>query len=225
MISDESIARAAEQAAILLNSSLPAPQDCTHPFTRPFLRKMNRIFHKLAHPVLYRCLKSAAVILLMITICFSSVLALSAEAREFVFGWVREKITSGFVYFFEGSASAGEITQYHLSWMPDDYEVFDHSMTETGESITYVDSRGKLNTFEYQTAQTGLGLYLLQCSDYAQQDISINGLPGTMYISPNPEESSAIVWTDTAHDILFYLSAHVSTDVLLQMAESVQVKK
>lgn len=220
---DEMLARAAEKAAAILDNSLP--RECTHSFSAAFQRKMNRILRRQRHPALYRCLRSAAVFLLVLTACFGSLLALSAEAREFVFGWVRERFPSGYVYSFTGEASPEDFQQYCLDRIPEGHELLNVERTDGGESYTYSDENGGLTVFEYSTEQQNTALYLFQGDDYQQQEVTINGLPGTMYISPREAESSGIVWVDNASETIFALSAHVSPDVLVQMAESVVSKK
>ena len=65
----------------------------------------------------------------------------------------------------------------------------------------------------------------IQCADFEQREVSINGLPGTLYLSPDDSDSSEIVWIDSEKGILFNLGAHVSEDILIKMAESVVSKK
>lgn len=81
MITDKMLAQAAAELATAINESLPDPKDCTHEFSAEFERKMKRITRRANHPILYRTLRSVASIILVITIGFGSVLAVSAEAR------------------------------------------------------------------------------------------------------------------------------------------------
>lgn len=220
---DEILAQAAEKAAAIIGGSLP--QECTHSFSAAFQRKMNRILRRQRHPALYCCLRSAAVFLLVLTACFGSLLALSAEAREFVFGWVRERFSSGYVYSFAGESSPEDFPRYCLDWIPEGHALLNVDRTDGGEAYVYSDENGGLTVFEYSTGQQNEALYLFQGDDYQQQEVTINGLPGTMYISPREVESSGIVWVDNASETIFVLTAHVSPDVLIQMAEGVVSKK
>lgn len=220
---DEILAQAAEKAAAILDNSLP--RECTHSFSAAFQRKMNRILRRQRHPALYRCLRNAAVLLLVLTACFGSLLALSAQAREFVFGWVWERFPSGYVYSFAGESSPEDFPRYCLDWIPEGHALLNVDRTDGGEAYVYSDENGGLTVFEYFTGKQNMAQYLLQCDDYQQKDVTINGLPGTMYISPREDESSEIVWIDSEKGILFNLGAHVSEDVLIKMAESVVSKK
>lgn len=91
MITDEMMAQAASELADAINESLPAPSECTHQFSPRFEKKMKRLIRRANHPTIYRALRSVASILLVIMIGFGSTLAVSAEAREIVFGWVKQQ--------------------------------------------------------------------------------------------------------------------------------------
>ncbi len=219
---DEMLARAAEKAAAILDNSLP--RECTHSFSAAFQRKMNRILRRQRHPALYRCLRSAAVFLLVLTACFGSLLALSAEAREFVFGWVRERYDAFYYYYFTEERAAADSPQFCPGWLPEGFALDSIEKLPGGEIYCYRDEDGWLATFSYLVKTDAVEMYI-QCADFEQREVSINGLPGTLYLSPDDSDSSEIVWIDSEKGILFNLGAHVSEDILIKMAESVVSKK
>ena len=90
-MNEEELSRAAARAAELLNEALPRPEDCNHTFSPRFRRKMRHLLFRQQHPGLMRCVQSAAVLFLTLTVLFGSLLAVSSEAREFVSGWVKTK--------------------------------------------------------------------------------------------------------------------------------------
>ena len=92
MITDEMLAQAAAELADAINESLPDPSECTHQFSPRFEKKMKRLIRKTHHPFFYRTLRTVASIVLVILIGFGSTLAVSAEAREIVFGWVKQQV-------------------------------------------------------------------------------------------------------------------------------------
>lgn len=222
MISDKSLTLAAQQAAMILNSSLS--QDCSHTFSRHFLRKMDRILRRKKHPIFYHCIKSAAVLLLLITVCFGSVLAFSAEAREFVFGWVRERSGNFYYFHFSGEAESNCPTQYYPGWLPDGYVLDSVTESPGGKSYCYFDQDGWIATFIYSTNAEELELFI-QCIDFEQKNVLINGSPGTLYLAPDDSNSSEMIWIDEASDTLFSLSAHVSEDIMIKIAENILAKK
>lgn len=224
MMDETQLAQAAAQAAAMLNASLPSPQDCNHTFSPRFRRKMRHLLFRQNHPVLTRALQSAAVLFLTITVLFGSLLAVSTDAREFVFGWVRGQFGSGFIYTFDGDAPPSEIPQYCLGWIPDGYTQDFTSELEGGKILGYVNAAGQQMLFAYSSASTGTIFALLQCEDYKQEEVSINGMAGTLYISPREEESSAIVWIDQERNIIFDIGAHFDKQTLIKLAENVREK-
>lgn len=223
-MNEEELSRAAARAAELLNEALPRPEDCNHTFSPRFRRKMRHLLFRQNHPVLMRGLQSAAVLFLTITVLFGSLLTVSTDAREFVFGWVRGQFGSGFIYTFDGDAAPSEIPQYCLGWIPDGYTQDFTSELEGGKILIYGNAEGKQMLFAYSSASTGTIFALHQTDDCIQEDVSINGMTGTIYISPRENEPSAIVWIDPERNIVFDIGAVVDPQALIKMAENVTEK-
>lgn len=220
MITDEMLTQAAAELADAINASLPAPEECHHQFSAKFERRMKRLIYRTNHPVQHRILRSAASILLVILLGFSSVLAVSVEAREAVFGWVREQYESFYAYFFEGQSEEGEPVSYYPGWMPDE---FIHEVTfeiAGGESLLYVGSDGTIAEFSYSTAPESFSMFIESVKG-EQQPVSINGYEGTLYIPADPSLSSGVIWVDDASNTIFHVSASIETDMLLKIAEHI----
>ncbi len=224
-MNEEELSRAAARAAELLNEALPKPEDCNHTFSPRFRRKMRRLLFRQNHPVLTRALQSAAVLFLTITVLFGSLLTVSTDAQEFVSGWVKTKIETVYHFYYEGNPSQGDSsTEYVLGWIPDGYTLVE-TVDFPGERIYgYVDADKKWNlTFSYSADSSGADIYMLN-ADCAQKEVTVNGLPATLYI-PFNDDSPAIVWEDREKGVLFFITAHVSEDVLIKMAENIVAKK
>lgn len=224
MITDKMLAQAAAVLATAINESLPDPKDCTHEFSAEFERKMKRITRRANHPILYRTLRSVASIILVITIGFGSVLAVSAEARAAVFGWVKEQYESFYEYFFEGEVELAESAKYQPGWMPDGCELLTVEETAGGETYIYKDKSGLLAQFYYIYDPDSQKLYI-DTVEYISEPVSINGHSGEMYISIYDDETSSIVWTDNSTNTLFYVSGPYEKDTLIKIAENIQVKE
>lgn len=224
MITDKMLAQAAAELATAINESLPDPKDCTHEFSAEFERKMKRITRRANHPILYRTLRSVASIILVITIGFGSVLAVSAEARAAVFGWVKEQYESFYEYFFEGEVELAESAKYQPGWMPDGCELLTVEETAVGETYIYKDKSGLLAQFYYIYDPDSQKLYI-DTVEYISEPVSINGHSGEMYISIYDDETSSIVWTDNSTNTLFYVSGPYEKDTLIKIAENIQVKE
>lgn len=222
---EEKLTQAAARAAELLSDALPRPEDCVHEFSPRFRRRMQRLMFRQKHPVLMRGLQSAAVLFLTITVLFGSLLTVSTDAREFVSGWVKTKIETVYHFYYEGNPSQGDSSaEYVLGWIPDGYTLVE-TVDFPGERIYgYVDADKKWNlVFSYSADSSGADIFLLN-ADCTQKEVTVSGLPATLYI-PFNNDSPAIVWEDREKGVFFLITAHVSEEDLIKMAENIVAKK
>lgn len=224
-MNEEELSRAAARAAELLNEALPRPEDCNHTFSPRFRRKMRHLLFRQNHPVLMRGLQSAAVLFLTITVLFGSLLTVSTDAREFVSGWVKTRIETIYHFYYEGDAAQADSTEYVLGWIPDGYTLVE-TVDFPGQRIyNYADADKKWYlSFTYSVDSSDADIFLLN-ADCTQKEVTVNGIPATLYIPLNDDNSPDIIWEDREKGVLFILTAHVSEDVLIKMAENIVAKK
>lgn len=224
-MNEEELSRAAARAAELLNEALPRPEDCNHTFSPRFRRKMRHLLFRQQHPVLTRGLQSAAVLFLTITVLFGSLLTVSTDAREFVSGWVKTRIETIYHFYYEGDAAQADSTEYVLGWIPDGYTLVE-TVDFPGQRIyNYADADKKWYlSFTYSVDSSDADIFLLN-ADCTQKEVTVNGIPATLYIPLNDDNSPDIIWEDREKGVLFILTAHVSEDVLIKMAENIVAKK
>lgn len=223
-MNEEELSRAAARAAELLNEALPRPEDCNHTFSPRFRRKMRHLLFRQNHPVLMRGLQSAAVLFLTITVLFGSLLTVSTDAREFVSGWVKTRIETIYHFYYEGDAAQTNSTEYVLGWIPDGYTLVE-TVDFPGQRIynyADVDKRWYLS-FTYSVDSSDADIFLLN-ADCTQKEVTVNGIPATLYIPLNDDNSPDIIWEDREKGVLFILTAHVSEDILIKMAENIVAK-
>lgn len=220
MITDEMLEKAAAELADAINESLPNPDECTHQFSFRFEKKMKRLIRKSNHPVFYRTLRTVASILLVIMIGFGSTLAISVEAREIVFGWVKQKYENFYEYFFEGEVDSTEFVKYYPGWMPEGCEFLTVEETAGGETYIYKDKSGLQIQFYYIIDPDSQKVYI-DTVEYISEPVTINGYVGELYLSTNEDETSSIVWTDSTDNVLFYFSGPFDKETLIKMAENV----
>lgn len=223
-MNEEELSRAAARAAELLNEALPRPEDCNHTFSPRFRRKMRHLLFRQNHPVLMRGLQSAAVLFLTITVLFGSLLTVSTDAREFVSGWVKTRIETIYHFYYEGDAAQADSTEYVLGWIPDGYTIIDIFELPNEKWYTYADENSSWTlTFLYSADSNGADIYMLN-ADCAEKEVMVNGMPATLYI-PFNDDSPAIVWEDREKSVFFLITAQVSEDALIKMAENIVAKK
>lgn len=224
MITDEMMAQAAAELADAINASLPEPSACNHQFSARFERKMKRLIRRTDHPAIYRTLRSVASILLVIIIGCGSTLAVSAEAREIVFGWVKQQYETFYEYFFEGEVAPTESAKYQPGWMPDGCEFVTSYEITGGEVYVYTNERESLIQFTY-TSDTDTSKVFVEGVEYSKEDVLVNGFHGEIYSATNQAETNGIVWINTDDNTLFFVSGDFTKDELVKIAESIEKYK
>lgn len=223
-MNEEELSRAAARAAELLNEALPRPEDCNHTFSPRFRRKMRHLLFRQNHPGLIRYVHSAAVLFLTLTVLFGSLLAVSSKAREFVSGWVKTRIETIYHFYYEGDAAQADSTEYVLGWIPDGYTIIDIFELPNEKWYTYASEDNNFTlTFLYSADSSDADIFLLN-ADCAEKEVIVNGMPATLYI-PFNDDSPAIVWEDREKGVFFLITAQVSEDALIKMAENIVAKK
>ena len=223
MITDEMLRQAAEEAALSINESLPAPEECHHDFSPKFEKKLRKLEKKVKHPVFYQAMKAAACFLLVVSIGFTSVLAFSPEVRAAVFGWFRSVYESFYEYEFEGDPSGIESAEYQLQWLPDGYTLTSRETIAGNTDAWYENDAGKQILFSYTGATNDTGLYI-DAGEGIHHTADINGNPADIYLDKDLNGRHVIVWIDAKTETLLFINGWLSEDELIQMAESVVIE-
>ncbi len=223
MITDEMLAQAAAELADAINESLPSPSECTHQFSPRFEKNMKRLIRRANHPTVYRALRSVVSILLVIMIGFGSTLAVSAEAREIVFGWVKQQYENFYEYFFEGEVEPTESAKYQPGWMPEGCEFVTSYETAGGEVYIYTDAEETLIQFSYTSDPNNESVYV-DGVGYAKEVVAVNGFQAEIYISQAENETNSIIWNDESGVILFTASGNFDQETLIKIAENIEKK-
>lgn len=179
---------------------------------------------KKKHIIWPRVRSAAACFLLAVLLTGSAILTFSVEARAAFFGWVREQYENFYVYFFEGEAAVTDPVEYELGWLPDGCVYVTTIENESGEIFIYTDERDTLIRFSYDRAADSP---VISVDSVGNQtiDVTINGCPGEISISPSEDETDHISWVDNKTNTLFFISGHFDQETFIRMAESVKEKE
>lgn len=110
--------------------------------------------------------------------------------------------------------------QYEITTLPDGYQL-EHT-TDGPDHIwfRYSNTDGESLSFHYiRTASNTAQGMIIENAEIS--NITINGCPGHLYISSDPEESNAVVWYNEQLNLQFTISGFFDRDNLLAIAESV----
>lgn len=78
--------------------------------------------------------------------------------------------------------------------------------------------------FDYTYMQQG-AINQFGLEDCEVIDVEINGMSGTLFVPDDPESSKAVTWIDEGANIQFVINAFCDEKTMLDLAESVHVKK
>lgn len=226
MIIDEMLKAAAEKSCEIYVNQLENGYDADkqHTFSPQFKRKIKKLKRKADYPVFYRSVQRAAAILLAILICASAWLAVDVEARNAVFGWIKDVYESFLVYRFEENTQSNNVQGSYLpTWLPDGYTEFYADESAENTFVVYTNEGGEMLKFNC-APNTNETDWFVDTAETERSQVEVNGNPADLLLSTDPDVASGILWT-TSDGTAFYLSAFLQEEDLIKVAESVQKKE
>ena len=166
--------------------------------------------------------RCAAVACIVLVLGFGLLMSFSSEARADVWGWVSELYQENmYKIFFTGEAEETVSLKYELGWLPEGTEFVTKYDITGGESYIYTDETELLINFLYSSDPESV--YYLIANDAIKQEVTVNGLPGEVFISPSEEETNTIVWSDNSIPVMFSFTAEYDAETLIKVAENIKV--
>lgn len=177
-------------------------------------KKEKNVFHVVG--------RYAAVACILFVLCFGLLMSVNSEARAAVWGWVSEFYAENmYKIFFDGEAEETVGLKYELGWLPEGTEFVTKYDIPGGESYIYTDETELLINFLYSSDPDSV--YYLIANDAVKQEVTVNGLPGEVFISPSEEETNTIVWSDNSIPIMFSFTAEYDVETLIKVAENIKI--
>ena len=180
-------------------------------------------------PIWKSILRQAAVVLLIISLGFGSLLAASPTVRAGFLQWIAEWYETHVTYRYTGTDMAGAMPQYEITELPEGYAEVESERIELPGQVNIV----------YRNRETGQTIYL----DYAQISqggvtdfvvekdveilpITVNGLDGQLFWETNWEtKQNTITWIDPDSELQFSVNAHLDKADISNIAESVSLSE
>lgn len=219
MITDEMLALAAGEVAEAMAASVPIRE---HTFSPAFERKMRLLIRRAEHPVGHRLLRQAAAAAAALILAFTLLYAASPTVRAAVNSWIRSTFGSYFQYSPVETTPPDVQYDYALPEEFDGYTLLDVIDNGDGKLYLYVNEQGQLLKFQYiYGGDTSL---FLDVEDFQHLTGKVGGYHADIYIAPNEEQNSAIIWYSQENNTLFHISAATDADTLVNLAHSVKIK-
>ena len=177
-----------------------------------------------ARPLWKNVAQKAAVILLVFSLSLGSLMAVSPTVRAAVVRWVTEWYETHIVYRYSGEDISGEMPQYEISGLPQDYTEIIRDVYEASVSVVYESPSGDMICFDYTHMQQGAA-NIIAPGDDEIIDVTVNGIQGQLFLPHNSENAKTITWIDADSNLQFVVKAFCSETDILHIAESVSLVK
>lgn len=201
----------------------------------PTARYKGQILTMLADPLVWERKKSTplwkkaarriAVVLLIISIGFSSLLAASPTVRAVFLQWIIEWYETHITYRYTGSSTAEAMPQYEITELPEGYTEAEGERVELSDQVDIV----------YRNEETGKTIYLnylRMCQGAASNfefkkdieviPVKVHELDGLFFGGADLEDEwNKITWTDPDSGLHFLIGAQLEKAEILHIAESV----
>ena len=216
-------------ARLLRNSMLDSlPKNSEGEFSKQFEERMSSLMAvRKKREVRLRYAKRIAAAAAAFILVISMFLFMNTEVRAAVKAWVKEIFETHAAYWFIGEMP-DVLPEYELTAVPEQYQCILDETIHNARAMVYVNPEDELDgfTFDYGFVQEELPLIV----DYAGievtiQDVTINGCPGKLYISAEPDECHALVWIDEARQVILSMTSYLEPEVMLHIAKSVKLVK
>lgn len=196
-----------------------------HNFSSEFELKIQALRRQERHRTISKVIRHCVAAILAIVLGTGILLTVNVEARATVIAWIKEVFEDRIEYWFTGSQQK-EFPEYELTWVPDGMECTYNEATAHSRSVVYMspndDQQGF--TFSYTRMHEGSGtIMMLNGTEHNVISVDINGLIGELYLSRNPEITHCLIWFDEDQQITFNITSYMGSDVILHIAESVDL--
>lgn len=223
MITDAMLKEAILEMNEVILSSYPDPEDCHVDFSPRFERKMKSVIRKGNHPDFYRFRQQAVNLLLILFLCFTTLMALSPVARAAVIGWIQDKYESYFRYSSQGLQEKHTTTTndgYQITYIPDGYQHYKSITRFNKTKEIYCNSIG--NELQIMIIKnTGNDIYI-EDKNIGTKTTTINGLEAQLYLSEKENGTNNIVWFNKEQETLFVITAVEEEKIIIKIAENIK---
>jgi len=178
-------------------------------------------------PVWKLALQRVAVVLLVASLGFGSVMVVSPTARAAVIRWVVEWYETHIVYRYSGDGISGGMPRYGIVELPDGYDENDEQRIEFDNYIGlwYENEFGDVILFDYTYMNEATYDAIFLDEGDVLSEVTVNGCWGQLITPNNPDNSALLTWIDEEANLSFSIRACYGEEEILAMAESVAIVK
>ena len=220
MITEKMLKQAAEEAGKTIADSLPSQEEYSYEFSKDFENNMENVLKKAKRKKRNRVFGQVACYIAIFVVAGSSFLMFNKEARATFLYWLKGQYNGYMEYRYTGDGSSQQ-KEYVLTYIPEGY--YEKEVTEMeGMNIAiYHNDMGNQIVFMSSSGTDAISLFI---SDENAQDVMVGNQKADYYQAEAEEENSIIVWYSEDRTTIFSISAALSKEEMVKIAESVEEK-
>ena len=220
MITEEILKQAAKEAGNIITDSLQTQEEYSHEFSKAFESNMENILQKAKGKKRKRLYKQVACYIAIFVVAGSSFLMFNKEARATFLYWLRGQYNGYMEYRYTGDGSA-EQQEYVLTYIPEGYYEKETTEMEGMNIAIYHNDIGNQIAFMSSSGTDAISLFI---SDENAQEVMVGNIKADYYQAEADDENSVIVWYSEDRTTIFSISAALSKEEIVKIAESVEEK-
>lgn len=210
--------QAAKEAGNIITDSLQTQEEYRYEFSKTFENNMENILQKAKHKKRKRLYKQVACYLAIFVVTGSSFLMFNQEARATFLYWLRGQYNGYMEYRYTGDGSAQQ-KAYVLTYIPEGYYEKEISEMEGMNIAIYHNDLGNQIAFMSSSGTDAISLFI---SDENAQEVMVGNIKADYYQAEADDENSVIVWYSEDRTTIFSISAALSKEEIVKIAESVE---
>lgn len=112
---------------------------------------------------------------------------------------------------------------YAPTWLPEGYKETKQTALPILKNVVYMNANGQSISFSCTYGENGGDTVYID--DYrCVSTVQVGTVQAEFYYASQTEESNALVWQSDGGDVLFSIISPLPEDVLIKIAESVEIK-
>ena len=187
-----------------------------------FLRDPFAFVRRRAVPHWKHLLRVAACLLLVATLSLAALCLVNSEVRAKIYRWFTRLYDAHTEYEFSGGQFETSLPTYTLTHVPEGYELINHRVWLSGQSMFYENPEGELLVFKYGYMQQG-NILGMNTGEMEISEVKVGNCPGRFYLAPDAETSNALIWQDEDAGIVYDLDGFFTEEEMLYLAERVSL--
>lgn len=167
-------------------------------------------------------LHRAAMILLVLTVGFGTVMLTMPTVRAAVLKWVVEVYETYVLYRYSGESPYEEVPAYTITDLPEGFVETERAELGLIVDVVYENQEGDQIALTYRAVKDG-GITWFDTDTSEISEITINGYQGQFYKTTLLDGSNTLEWIDPTLYLHFIVDGQFEKEEMLHMAESVSL--